>query len=1267
MKYVTTKDLREWAKSRDCQETLPHLVRRLIRSTATSIQCIKFPSGDNIHIGGWDGRLQVSTGTEYIPEGVSCWEFGCDAGAKGKADSEYEKRSKNPLGVIPSKCTFVFVTPRLWTKGEKWAKARREEKIWKNVIVINAEMLEEWLEEAPAVASWLASFHLNKLPKSGIQSTEDFWKEWSAGTKVNFIPEVVLVGREREKKLISESHNTKDIVVIQAPTKQEALAFIITSFLGTSQEEDFTSRSLIVDDPETFRRLASSKEPLILIPRFEDRGMLNRASSQGHKIYLPLDPDSSSNLSGKIVLPKLDRGGFIKSMEKLGFSNEEAEKLSKESARNLTILRRQLGFDRSIPNWASRENVAELLPALLVGRWDGRNKNDQKILAQLADESYEQYVKRLSKWLHAPDSPIQRIGNEWRLKSPLDSWAHASKYLVETDFKKLADSLLEIMNEINPKYDLDPKKMPFASLFGKNLKFSQFIRKGILQSMVLVSLFGEKLNFDLPYPASDWVDIVMRDLLENPDPLFWKSIGYDLRLIAEASPNSFLNAIEGHLKSEESPIAALFDGEKDIIFSQSSSHTGLLWALESLAWQPGYLAQIALILAKLTKIDPGGQLLNRPVNSLISLFRPWFPQTLASLEERLDVLKLILKRNQIVATKLLIHLIPDGHDMAMSNNKPRWKWRDSLSLEAPKINQKELSHALISILDIVVSEINQFNEAQIAKLITSSQKMDVINREKILSTIEQSCTRFTGADEPHFLWNTIRKLLAHHRAYPAAKWALAEVELEKYQLLYDKLKPNDLRTSLKWIFTCRNIELLERHNLKGMSHVERQELVNSKRDKALQTILENHSMDEVIKMGSSLEDAWAFGFSLGRLLDEKEDIYTICELLHELPKNERFIHSFFAVKSISKDQSWFSKLCNELLEKEFSSVSVAQILGPINQSRQLWEMISNNLTAGVEKEYWIKMSPRFFHLPQDEIILGINHLLDHQRLFSAMDAVSLVKEQLPANLIVEVLTKAATEESIDSIHIDDYVIESIFKELYNRTDIDKTTLIRLEWFYVFPLTSLVKRNFLKCTHKEIKEYPSFFVELLIYAFTSEDETIKGPESQVNLSVEQKELMARKALRILFSIYQVPGMNTTDDEIDYEYLKNWIVEVRELSGKIGRLKVADRYIAQILAEIPMKADRLLPPNEICELIEFVQSDVLNRNYSSSLFNKQGVTSRGVFDGGIKEHNKAELYMEASKAIRNQYPEVSKILNDVASSYLNSATRLDLKAERDGLDF
>lgn len=467
MKWIDTTDLRQWANRRNCQETLPELVRKLIRATSTSIKSIKFPSGENVLIGGWDGILIVTDETEYLPKGISLWEFGANADTKGKADEDYKKRSENPIGFNPAESTYVFVTPRLWTKGNEWVEEKKKDGIWKDIKVINAEMLEEWLEIAPTVSAWLAIKHLSKFPNEGIQSAEDFWEEWSSGPKFKLNPDILIGGRNTQVEKLIELRLSPAIIPVQGSSREEALAFVISIFKNNSElAEDFFSRSIIVDNEDTFRKLTVLQSPLILIPRFEDTGIMNRAISNGHSVIVPLGADASDNWSSKIVLPQINRDAFVKSLIKSGLSEELAEKYSKESVRNIIILRRQLEFTRNLPEWAKPENVKEILPALIVGRWEENYENDKNILAKLAGESYEEYSKKLSRWLNTSDSPFVKIGNTWRIASPLDAWINASKYLTQNDFEILRQSFLEILREINPAFELESTRRLRCVEFG---------------------------------------------------------------------------------------------------------------------------------------------------------------------------------------------------------------------------------------------------------------------------------------------------------------------------------------------------------------------------------------------------------------------------------------------------------------------------------------------------------------------------------------------------------------------------------------------------------------------------------------------------------------------------------------------------------------------------------------------------------------------------------------------------------------------------------
>src|SRR5699024_5697438 len=120
----------------------------------------------------------------------------------------------------------------------------------------------------------------------------------------------------------------------------------------------------------------------------------------------------------------------------------------------------------------------------------------------------------------------------------------------------------------------------------------------------------------------------------------WKSTSDVLPYLAEAGPEAFLEAVEDALMGDKPLLASIFetDNSDSDIFTSSSEHVGLLWALESVSWAPEHFASAVELLAKLDEIDPGGQTVNRPANSLAALFRPWHPDTSVSVDRRFSVI-----------------------------------------------------------------------------------------------------------------------------------------------------------------------------------------------------------------------------------------------------------------------------------------------------------------------------------------------------------------------------------------------------------------------------------------------------------------------------------------------------------------------------------------------------------------------------------------------------------------------------------------------------
>ncbi|CAD5254206.1 MULTISPECIES: hypothetical protein [unclassified Imperialibacter] len=1263
MKLVTRNHLEDWADRVDSKGDLPYLISRLVRATAPTSTQADFPSGSAAYVGGWDGVVTCEEETAYVPKGISLWEFGTEADNKGKADEDYDKRKVDPLGYTQKDCVYIFVTLRFWKQKDKWIKAKKAEGIWKDVRVYDSSNLEQWLDIALSVSRWLSS-RVGSYPFDGIMTADEFWEEWSMGPNGLVLqPEVVTAGREIEQKqLLKILQEQASIKAIKASTKNEAIAFIIAAAkqFPKSESERFFSKSLIIDTEGNFRGIRiNTITPLNLIPRFDDAQPLYSAVGKGHHVLVPLGADDTFNQE-TIILPTIDRDGQVNSLIKSGISEDDAKKFSRESGRNITILKKLIGFPHTKTKWIDTENIREIIPALLLGRWNENFVGDIELIEKLSGVMYSDYLVTLTKWRNLEESPIMQIGETWRLTSPLDLWTNLSPHLTQKDFQNIQECFSFAFKNGNPI--IEPKdKDDFAAFYNKQRKFSNWSREGIAQSLILIGRFGEGLNIPNLTNPQLWVDSLVHDLLINASGEIWISVDHELPLISEASPLSFLKAVSNSLLKEQPEIMDMFKEVEGFLHS-TSSHTGLLWALEGLAWLPEYLREVGLILLKLSRLDPGGNLANRPINSISEIFKSWHYQTLSPFKERMEILKYITEKEKETGWTLLIRMLPDHHGVAHPTHKMRWRIFDkNLNL---RYTYEEIYDTHSYVVSLLLDQFDN-SEKKFSQLIEESVNLFPYDRKKVLDWADNI---YPKVEQTEFTtWETIRKILNHHRSHPDADWTLPESELKRFEELYEKLKPLDVISQHIWLFNehwpafpegakYEKSEFEKRHD-------QQQKKIDDARNNAAKILLKELGLKKTLDLRKFVKESWTLGDALAKVITNQEEIISVCECLNDEGENLRFIRSFIFRKSIIEGFEWITTLFQSLQKKGFNNKSLVNSLLPIDQSKQLWDFVST-LDKEIQNEYWKDMYPTFYNIPVEEKIIGVQMLMEHKRFFSAIDISSHFAEELPTQILAELLKESATEEASEQARFKGYEIERIFETLDKRSDLDHSALINLEWLYIPLLDSYGTRRNPKVLQDELSKNPKFFVDMLKWLYIPKDKT-KMEEERKGISAEVVQNRAKQVYHLFHSWKKIPGLKP-DNSIDEEELTKWVTETRKIAEAEERLDVADMHIGQVLAQYPENIPEW-PQEIIFKLIEEINSDSLNRSYSSAMFNKRGSSTRGPFDGGNIERDKAAYFGKLANDFKNKYPNVAEIFKRLEQGYLADAKRMDESAERDRLEY
>lgn len=1283
MKWIDSSDIKNWADKeiRKCSDSMPLMIRSLVNETGSdSIMNKLFPAGDAVHYEGPDGIVESTKEIEYIPNGKSIWEIGIKKNIRDKAEEGFRKNTDNPIGFETINSTFIFITPRIWNYKHKeaWIKDKKQEEKWKDIKVYDARDLEEWLEKAPVTAAKFAKKILKKYPE-GVQPAEDFLEEFLINPKIHLNESLILAGRDKEKeKAIKWLNSNPNRFIIKSLTKEEALAFLCAciSKLEKEEKEKYFSKCLIVKNIEGFRDIANEHKEHILINYFDNFDLVDLAVDKKHHVFIPIGPDITI-IDPNVELQVLNREGLKNELKDIGFTDDDSEYYSRESGRSLSVLRRILLGKIKQPDWSKQKNIKDMIPLLLAGRWDESKRWDEKfkkqldsedknIIAMLANMSYEDYIENLIIYKNSDDPPVYQIGNKWRLVSPIDAWLALNRFLTSSHLEKYEKIFYEVIGEMDPEFELAEDDRFKASMFGEVRKYSEWLREGMLQTLILTSIYGNN--------KQNWVDRIVNNLLRNADSKKWFTLANMLPQIAEASPDTFLDNIEYSLNSKDKSILVLFREGNDVLFSRCN-HAGLLWALEGLAWFPEYLPRVTLILGKLSELDPGGKWANRPIKTLRSIFLAWLPYTTANLKQRLDALDLLVKEDKNkksdiennVSFKLLLDLLPKPHDIGHPIYKPRWRGFSKLKVE--NLTNGEIYKTYSEILKRLLN-IAGDNGIMLSKIFPSYDDFgNPIDREKIYDHINRAIDTMTiGKKE---MWDSLREMISRHKTFQDAKWAMPIEIIDKLEVLYRKIKIDDSELSYNWLFDDYFPNIMEGNR---KNHEEFEKLVEKERIKAINEIYVKNGINGILELSEKVKFPHLLGESIAKsgILKEDEEYF----LMDLFDKNENFfnlLRGYTFNKMRSDGEKWIDKIINYFRNNNSGKNIIINFLISLEHSELNWKIVES-FNKEIITGYWHKCNGLFGDKYTEEMKLYYyNKMIENKRFITAIDTASMYPKNIKSEIIVELLEKAVTIQSNEPYksQLDPYHITELFIILDERNDFeDEIRLYRLEWNYIEILadnifkSSKSKKSSPKLIYKDLSENPKSFISLIkFFAKPKDDEEMMKKEIK-GKSEEQIKNLANKAWRILNTFNILPGTDE-NGKINYNKLIKWVKEVIKLGITFKRAYYSKYFIGKLFANAVEKDS--LPPDEICMVFEEIKDKDLEQEFKIGLFNNRGLRSRGIFEGGLEENALAKHFLELSKNIEISYPRTSKVYKDISKNYEFDAKREDERATEEEMEY
>lgn len=240
------------------------LLRTLIHSTGLDLQKVDFPGNDDAERAGWDGFIETSLGTPWIPSGKSGWEFGVNSNVKAKADGDFEKSVRAVKPSERANITFVFVTPRRWPGKATWVAKMQGRELWKDVRAYDASDLEQWMEQSLAAQTWFAN--QTDRPSDGVRTLERCWNDWANVANPALHPSLFDTAKKAWSGRIRSflEKDDTDPLVITADSVEEALAFLYQA-LTDAELEAYRDRVLVFDKAGVVPKLAQGATNFIAV------------------------------------------------------------------------------------------------------------------------------------------------------------------------------------------------------------------------------------------------------------------------------------------------------------------------------------------------------------------------------------------------------------------------------------------------------------------------------------------------------------------------------------------------------------------------------------------------------------------------------------------------------------------------------------------------------------------------------------------------------------------------------------------------------------------------------------------------------------------------------------------------------------------------------------------------------------------------------------------------------------------------------------------
>ncbi|TMO70697.1 hypothetical protein [Pseudoalteromonas aurantia] len=893
--------------------------------------------------------------------------------------------------------------------------------------------------------------------------------------------------------------------------------------------------------------------------------------------------------------------------------------------------------DLTIYNIDNVDLSTELAIASLIGCWNEKNSNDISIVEALIDESYSSWVKKVRVIEGLDNSPLVHNRGIWKFKDRLNTFKTVSSRLFDPHIKNFKTTVTEVLSTIDTQYELKPENRFAASIYGKGFPHSTVIREGLSEGLAIIATAQNDLSNCSKGIGQFVASEVVSSVLSCTDWKLWASTQDVQIMLAEAAPDSFIDAAENAVSSTDKPFDSLFAQEGDGGITGRNYLTGLLWALEGLAWSPELLSRSLVLLGEMDNHDPGGNWANRPSNSIANILLPWLPHTTANIDLRFAAFNALKREFPDTAWKVILQLLPDNMRTTFGTHTPTYRKfipDDFQKDPSDEEYNKQIVHYCQSAVQLAKQD-----SIRIAELVDNLANLTKTAFDSAIDLLDSFASSNTDDEEKLSVWEHCLEIRNKHKKFSDAQWAMPQDQVDKLSVVIRSLKPTDHRLFNRRLFGQRSYDLFEDNG----NWREQEEKLAQMRNEAVTSIFNDYEISGLLEFAETI-----YRPDLAGNATSASGINIPNELMKSLMTNDnssfkQFVSGYVWSKNHLEGTPWVRDVITNWEHDELIQLF---LLLPFNM--ETWALLEATL-AGNETAYWESAYSNAYHCDStDDSYYAVDKLLENNRPLAAIDCLSRVlnsdKSVDEARAITALLMAINTSESSKSIDV--YHLSEIVKFLQKSDNVSSDDLVKIEWAYL-PLINRKSNDdiYPQQLENKLASEPEFFCEMIQLAFRSSNQ-----EEIPELNESQKNI-ANNAYDLLDSWNTIPG-SVTKGNFEKDTFYDWFNKVKVSCEETGHLGVSYQIIGKALFASPSEPDVCWIHSDLAELLNRRELDDVRVGFRNAIYNSRG--AHYVDPEGKPEIALADDYKNKANQIELLgFQRFARMLREVAESYQSEA--------------